>query len=62
METTTAADTLRRWALDEDLKSRVMADPALPTVRGESPTATPREKMSSPRSAPERAPWNADTG
>ena len=29
METTTAADTLRRWALDEELKSRVMADPAL---------------------------------
>ncbi|MGW8812820.1 proline dehydrogenase family protein [Gordonia terrae] len=29
METTSAADTLRRWALDEELKSRVMADPAL---------------------------------
>lgn len=29
METTTAADALRRWALDEELKSRVMADPAL---------------------------------
>ncbi|QTF71300.1 proline dehydrogenase family protein [Arthrobacter woluwensis] len=30
----TVSDTLRRWALDEDLKARTMADPALAAVAG----------------------------
>lgn len=30
----TVSDTLRRWALDEDLKARTMADPALAVVAG----------------------------
>ncbi|MBO9704148.1 MAG: hypothetical protein J7474_01340, partial [Arthrobacter sp.] len=28
------SDTLRRWALDEDLKARTMADPALAAAAG----------------------------